>query len=104
MWSTKYSKTFTKKIGGESCEYPIKYYELIDNKIGKELDVIHKTWIDIRTEIEEQCKVLIEGTGDQFVSAYKEIQQMKQYLEKILNDNNERKLALEKIEEFNFKS
>ena len=26
----------------------------------------------------------------------KEIQQMKQYLEKILNDNNERKLALEK--------
>ena len=90
------AKTFTKKIGGESCEYPIKYYELIDNKIGKELDVIHKTWIDIRTEIEEQCKVLIEGTGDQFVSAYKEIQQMKQYLEKILNDNNERKLALEK--------
>lgn len=37
------------------------------------IDVIHKTWIDIRTEIEEQCKVLIEGTGDQFVSAYKEI-------------------------------
>ena len=90
------TKTFTKKIGGESYECPIKYYELINNKIGKELDAIHKTWIDIRTEIEKQCEVLIEGTGDQFVSAYKEIQQMKQYLEKILNENNERKLALEK--------
>lgn len=83
------AKTFTKKIGGESCEYPIKYCELIDNKIGKELDVIHKTWIDIRTEIEEQCKVLIEGTGDQFVSAYKEIQQ-RTILEKILNDNRKK--------------
>ena len=89
-------KTFTKKIGGGRYECPIKYYELIDNKSGKELGAIHKTWIDIRTEIEEQCEVLIEGTGDQFVSEYKEIQQMKQYLEKILNENNERKLALEK--------
>lgn len=88
--------TFTKKIGGITYECPVKYYELIDNKIDKESDVVHKTWIDIRKEIDKQCEVLIEGTGDQFVSTYKELQQTKRYLEKILNKNNERKLALEK--------
>lgn len=40
--------------------------------------------------------------GDQFVSTYKEIQQLQKYLEKILNENMDRKTALEKKEEFKY--
>lgn len=86
--STK--KTFTKKINGVCYEYPVKYYELMN-------DTIHKKWIEIHAKIEKQCKILIEGNGYQFISTYREIKQINQYLEKILNENNERKLALEKL-------
>ena len=90
------SETFCKKIGGKVYEYPIKYYEIAENKMSKDLDTTYKIWKDIRGKIEGQCETLIEGTGDQFVSTYKEIQQLQKYLEKILNENMDRKTALEK--------
>ena len=96
------STAFSKKIDGEIYEIPIKYYEIIDNNKCEETKEICTFIDEMKKHIDIQCKLLVEGTGDQFINTYKELLSIQKYLEKKLNENKGRKEALEEVRKIKF--
>lgn len=92
-------ETFSKTLGGQVYEYPIRYYEFSKGvEENKEDEILS----EIRKKIDEECLVMVEGNGDQFIEAYRILEDMQSYIGTKLSESKGRKEALERIRGIRF--
>lgn len=89
--------TFIKKMGENEYKCPVKYYEVEDNMVTVEEKNMDMFWEDMKYRMDDKCKLLVEGTGNQFVEIYAHFKEMRDYIENIMAECEGRKKLLEKM-------
>ena len=92
-------ETFSKTLGGQVYEYPIRYYEIFK---GAEEKMVDTFFDEVRKKIDEECLIMVEGNGNQFIEAYRILEDIQSYIGNKLSESQGRKDALERIRGIRF--